>query len=93
MQRRIPAIFVETSVPRRAIEALQAACRARGHEVRIGGALYSDALGPPGSGADSYVGMVRTNVRTIVDALTQDIRLTSAVDAWRRSAAAGEWHR
>ncbi len=93
VQRRIPAIFVETSVPRRAIEALQAACRARGHEVRIGGALYSDALGPPGSGADSYVGMVRTNVRTIVDALTQDIRLTSAVDAWRRSATAGEWHR
>ncbi len=72
VRRRIPAIFVETSVPRRAIEALQAACRARGHDVRIGGALYSDALGPPGSGADTYIGMVRTNVQTIVRALTAE---------------------
>lgn len=67
--RRVKAIFVESSVPRRAIEALQLACAARGHRVEIGGTLYSDALGPPGSGADTYVGMVRHNVRTIVEAL------------------------
>jgi manganese/zinc/iron transport system substrate-binding protein len=67
--RRVKAIFVETSVPRRAIEAVQAACAARGHHVAIGGSLYSDALGPEGSGAETYIGMVQHNVRTIVDAL------------------------
>jgi manganese/zinc/iron transport system substrate-binding protein len=67
--RRIPAIFVESSVPRRSIEAVQAACRQRGHDVRIGGELYSDALGTAGSDAGTYVGMVRENVETIVSAL------------------------
>ncbi len=69
VSRQIKAIFVESSVPRRAVEALQLACRVRGHRVQIGGVLYSDALGPPGSGADTYVGMVKHNVRTIVRAL------------------------
>ncbi|MDR0787218.1 MAG: zinc ABC transporter substrate-binding protein [Gemmatimonadota bacterium] len=65
----IPALFVETSVSPRNIEAVRAAVRARGFEVRIGGNLYSDALGGVGSGADSYEGMIRHNVDTIVDAL------------------------
>ncbi|HEX2168100.1 MAG TPA: zinc ABC transporter substrate-binding protein [Longimicrobiales bacterium] len=69
-RRRIPAIFVETSIPRRTIEAVQAAVRSRGFEVAIGGALYSDALGNPGTQAGTYVGMVRSNVETIVGALT-----------------------
>lgn len=68
-RRRIPAIFVETSIPRRTIEAVQAAVRARGFDVQIGGALYSDALGNPGTAAGTYVGMVRANVETIVGAL------------------------
>lgn len=67
--RRIPAIFVESSVPARGIEAVRAAVRSRGFDVRIGGTLYGDALGGPGSGADTYTGMVRTNVDTIVDGL------------------------
>ena len=71
-RRRIPAIFVETSIPRRTIEAVQAAVRSRGFEVAIGGALYSDALGNPGTAAGTYVGMVRSNVETIVGALTRD---------------------
>ena len=69
-RRRIPAIFVETSIPRRTIEAVQAAVRSRGFEVAIGGALYSDALGSPGTPAGTYMGMVRSNVETIVGALT-----------------------
>ena len=69
---RIPAIFVESSVPRRSIEAVQAACRARGHEVTIGGELFSDAMGAAGTEEGTYVGMVRHNVNTIVDALTAD---------------------
>lgn len=68
-ERRIPALFVESSVPPRAIQAVQAAVRARGFAVAIGGNLYSDALGGAGSGAETYLGMIRHNVNTIVDAL------------------------
>jgi manganese/zinc/iron transport system substrate-binding protein len=66
---RVPAMFVESSVPPRAIEAVRAAVRARGHEVEIGGNLFSDALGDERSGADTYEGMIRHNVETIVGAL------------------------
>ncbi len=69
VSRRIKAIFVESSVPRRNMEALITGCRARGHKVRIGGELYGDALGPPGTPEGTYIGMVRHNVNTIVDAL------------------------
>lgn len=69
VERGVPAIFVESSVPRRSIEAVQAAVRARGREVAIGGQLYSDALGAAGTPASTYVGMVRENVETIVGAL------------------------
>jgi manganese/zinc/iron transport system substrate-binding protein len=67
--RKIPAIFVETSVPVRNVEALQAAVRDRGGEVVIGGQLYSDALGDPDGDAGTYIGMVRHNIDTIVKAL------------------------
>ena len=69
-ERRIPAVFVETSIPARTIEAVKAAVRARGFDVQIGGALHSDALGDPGTEAGTYVGMVRSNVSTIVSGLT-----------------------
>jgi len=68
-ERRIRAVFVETSVSERNIEALVEGCRARGHQVRIGGELYSDAMGKPGTPPGTYEGMVRHNVDTIVDAL------------------------
>jgi len=67
--RRVPAIFVESSVPPRTIEALQAAVRARGFEVAIGGELFSDAMGDPATPEGNYIGMVRHNIDTIVDAL------------------------
>lgn len=70
-ERRIPAIFVETSVSPRSIEAVQAAVRARGFEVSVGGNLYSDALGGVGSGAETYEGMIRHNVESIVGALRE----------------------
>jgi ABC-type metal ion transport system, periplasmic component/surface adhesin len=63
---RIPAIFVETSVSPRTIEAVQNAARAVGHEVRVGGALYSDSLGEPDGPAGTYFGMMRHNMQTIV---------------------------
>lgn len=67
--RRIPAIFVETSIPLRTVEAVRAAVQARGFEVKIGGELYSDAMGAPGTPEGTYIGMVRHNMDTIVDAL------------------------
>jgi len=69
-ERKIPAIFVESSVPPRAIEAVQAAVKARGHQVTIGGKLFSDALGNPDTPEGSYVGMMHHNVNTIVEALS-----------------------
>lgn len=68
-RRRIPAVFVESSLPRRSVEAVQEAVRARGWEVRIGGELFSDALGSAGTPEGSYAGMVKHNVDTIVQAL------------------------
>ena len=68
-KRGIKAIFVESSVPRRSIEAVQAAVQSQGREVAIGGQLYSDALGAADSPAGTYTGMVRANVDTIVNAL------------------------
>ncbi len=65
----IKAVFIESSVPRRSIEAVQGACRARGREVAIGGQLFSDAMGAPGTDEGTYPGMVRANVNTIVEAL------------------------
>ena len=68
-ERRIPAIFVESSVPVRNIEAVQAAVRNRGFDVQIGGRLFSDAMGDVGMPEGTYVGMVRHNIDTIVSAL------------------------
>jgi manganese/zinc/iron transport system substrate-binding protein len=67
---QIPAIFVETSVPVRTIEALQAAVRDRGFDVQIGGELYSDSLGDPAGPTGTFAGTVRHNIDTIVQALT-----------------------
>ncbi len=69
VEGKLPAIFVESSVPRQTIEAVQAACQARGHQVAIGGELFSDAMGPAGTPEGTYPGMVRHNVNTIVEAL------------------------
>ena len=65
----VPAIFVESSVPRRTVESVQEAVRSRGRELAIGGELFSDALGAEGSPEGTYPGMVRHNVETIVEAL------------------------
>lgn len=69
-ERKIKAIFVESSVPEGTIKAVQAAVQAKGHNVTIGGQLFSDAMGTAGTPEGTYVGMVRYNVDTIVKALT-----------------------
>lgn len=70
IEKKVRAIFVESSVPKRTIEALQAAVNSKGHEVTIGGTLYSDALGDAGSVEGTYLGMYKYNVNTIVEALS-----------------------
>lgn len=69
IDNKVKAIFVESSVPRRTIEALQAAVLSKDHEVVIGGSLYSDALGDAGTVEGTYIGMFEYNVNTIINAL------------------------
>lgn len=69
VENQIPAIFVESSVPVRTIEAVQAAVRDQGFNVEIGGSLFSDAMGDANTPEGTYQGMVRHNVDTIVGAL------------------------
>lgn len=69
IEHQVKAIFVETSVPKRTIEALQAAVNSKNHHVAIGGTLYSDALGSAGTVESTYIGMFKYNVNTIVNAL------------------------
>lgn len=66
---KIKAVFVESSVPKRTVEALKASVNSKGHTVNIGGELFSDALGNPSEDVGTYVGMFRYNVNTIVNAL------------------------
>jgi manganese/zinc/iron transport system substrate-binding protein len=72
VERRIPAVFVESTVSPRTVEALVAGAKARGHAVRIGGTLFSDSTGPVGSEAETWEGMLRANARTIVEGLKEN---------------------
>ncbi|TCI84955.1 metal ABC transporter solute-binding protein, Zn/Mn family [Tenacibaculum sp. M341] len=69
LDNQIKAIFIESSVPKRTVEALQEAVRAKGNEVIIGGTLFSDALGDAGTVEGTYIGMYTHNVDTIIGAL------------------------
>lgn len=69
VEKEIKSIFVESSVPRKNIEALQEAVKAQGFNVEIGGELYSDSTGDGGSPAETYIGTFKSNIDTIVDAL------------------------
>jgi len=65
----VKAIFIESSVPVRTVEALQAAVQSKNHEVAIGGTLFSDALGNPDALEGTFIGMYEYNMKTIVNAL------------------------
>lgn len=69
MSRKIKAIFVETSVSQKSINAVVEGCNQKGWQVKIGGSLYSDAMGAAGTPEGNYLGMVSANVNTIVTAL------------------------
>ena len=69
VDRGVQAVFVESTVSERNIRALVAGAAARGHEVTVGGSLFSDAMGEPGTYEGTYIGMIDHNVTTIVRAL------------------------
>ncbi|MES2389536.1 MAG: zinc ABC transporter substrate-binding protein [Bacteroidota bacterium] len=69
IERDIRAIFPESSVSPRALEAVVAGCKARGKTIRLGGTLYSDAMGANNTPEGTYEGMIRANVKTITSAL------------------------
>ncbi len=72
VERKIGAVFVESTVSQRNINALVFGTKARGHTVVIGGELYSDAMGAPGTYEGTYVGMIDHNVTTVARALGGD---------------------
>jgi manganese/zinc/iron transport system substrate-binding protein len=69
VEKQILTIFVESSIPQRALVAVQNAVHARGWEVQLGAELYSDALGDCASGVSTYIAMVKYNIDAIVDSL------------------------
>lgn len=69
VKRQVPAVFIESTLGDQNVRSLVEGCAARGHAVRIGGRLFSDAMGGAGTPEGTYIGMVRHNVDTIVHAL------------------------
>jgi len=69
IDNKIKAVFVESSIPSKSMEAIIAGALEKGYEVQIGGELYSDAIGAEGSEADHYIGMIRHNTKIITEAL------------------------
>ncbi len=72
VEHKIPSVFVETSVSQKNVRALVEGARTKGHEVKIGGELFSDAMGTSGSYEGTYIGMLDHNITTIVCALGGD---------------------
>mgnify|MGYP001237766294 FL=1 len=70
VERRVPAVFVESSINPKSIEAVIEGAKERGLNVRLGGELFSDAMGGAGTEEGTYLGMFRHNVDTIYEALT-----------------------
>ncbi|MEO0691982.1 MAG: zinc ABC transporter substrate-binding protein, partial [Pseudomonadota bacterium] len=86
VERQLPAVFVETSVSDRNIRALIEGAAAQGHTVTIGGALFSDAMGPEGTYEGTWLGMIDHNVTTIARALGADVPATGRLGRLKGAA-------
>tara|TARA_R110002012_G_scaffold208897_1_gene378969 strand:+ start:262 stop:1230 length:969 start_codon:yes stop_codon:yes gene_type:complete len=87
VEREIPAVFIESTINPRTIQAVIDAARQRDHDVAIGGELYSDAMGDTGTVDGTYMGMIYRNTQHIVDALGGTLAplpdpLTDWADEW-----------
>ncbi|MDR5867375.1 metal ABC transporter solute-binding protein, Zn/Mn family [Halomonas koreensis] len=94
VERGVPAVFVETTINPRTVQAVIDAARQRGQEVAIGGQLYSDAMGEAGTADGTYIGMLHANTRHIVEALggtpaPLPEALHGWAERWQRPAEAG----
>lgn len=69
VQNKIPAIFIESSVPEKSVKAVIEGAARQGHTVKTGGTLFSDAMGPAGTYEGTYIGMMDHNITTIVNSL------------------------
>jgi len=82
-ERGVPAVFIESTINPRTVEAVIAAARERGQEVGIGGELFSDAMGERGTAAGTYIGMIYENTATVVEALGGTLPpVPDALDGW-----------
>lgn len=87
-EQQIQAVFVESSVPRKNMEALIEGVRARGHQVSIGGELFSDAMGEAGTYEGTYVGMLDHNITLVTRALGG----TAPAAGWQGRLSTSETH-
>ena len=69
IEREIPSIFVETSTSDKTAQSIVDGCKDKGYKLRLDGPLFSDALGEPDSEGGTYIGMIRKNVKVIVEGL------------------------
>lgn len=76
VERKVPAIFVESSINPKTIQAVREGAKARGWDVQIGAELFSDAMGPPGTYEGTYIGMMDANATRIARALGGDVPAT-----------------
>ncbi|MCH2137156.1 MAG: zinc ABC transporter substrate-binding protein [Phycisphaerales bacterium] len=86
VERKIPAVFVESSVPDKYVRAVIEGAAAKGHEVKIGGELFSDAMGRPGTHEGTYRGMMQHNGETIAKALGGSVPMVVGVNVTESSA-------
>ncbi|GGF75849.1 manganese-binding lipoprotein MntA [Paenibacillus albidus] len=71
MEYKVPAVFVESSINQSSINAVIEGASGKGLKIKLGGELYSDAMGDAGTAEGTYIGMYRHNVKTIADALSK----------------------
>ena len=71
VENKIPSIFIENSIHPKSIQSVIKGAEKKGHLVALGGELYSDALGNPGTPQGTYVGMIKYNVETIKQGLSK----------------------
>ncbi|HUF87718.1 MAG TPA: zinc ABC transporter substrate-binding protein [Thermohalobaculum sp.] len=81
--REVPAVFIESTISPRTVNAVIEAANQRGHEVALGPELYSDAMGEAGTAAGTYIGMIHANTMAIVSALGgRPLPLPGELVAW-----------
>jgi manganese/zinc/iron transport system substrate-binding protein len=85
VERNVPAVFIESTINPRTIQAVVDAAAGQGHNVALGPQLYSDAMGENGTAAGTYIGMLHANTVAIVTALGGEVApLPAELADWAR---------